>query len=168
MFVRIPADRVGVLLGKEGATKKTIEKATSCSITLEENDAIVEGNAVDEVRAADIVKAIGRGFTPKQAMQLMDDGTELVVISLEGQTDNTVKRLMARVIGQEGKSRKYIERMTGAKVVVKGKTVAIIGGFEEARVARKAVDMLIEGRTHAYVWKMMGRMLKDGGSEGML
>jgi ribosomal RNA assembly protein len=163
MYLRIPRDRVAALLGKNGKTKAKIEKDTGCAVKVEGNDVTVEGEPVKELRAGEIVKAIGRGFAPKDAMDLLSDDMELIVITLE-EKPNVVRRLMGRVIGRQGKSRLFIERMTGARIAVKGKTVAIIGDLEGARVAERAVDMLLEGRTHAYVWKRLEKMVRESKS----
>lgn len=160
MYVRIPKDRIAILLGKDGKTKKAIEKATGCVLKLEGNDVTVEGEPVQEIKAGDIVKAIARGFSPKDAMDLVSDDMELIIITLEKEKPNVVKRLMGRVIGKQGKSRRYIEKLTRARLAVKGKTVAIIGDLGDARVAERAVEMLLEGRTHAYVWRRLERMMR--------
>ena len=64
---------------------------------------------------------------------------------------------MGRVIGRKGTTRHIIERETGAKITVYGKTVAIIGNDESAWKAKEAVEELLSGRTHGFVYR---RLLK--------
>ncbi|MFH1294666.1 MAG: KH domain-containing protein [Candidatus Aenigmatarchaeota archaeon] len=159
MYVRVPRDRVAKLVGRGGKTRDYIAKACRCTIEIEGNDVSIEGEALDMLKAGEIVKAIARGFSPKTAMDLISDDTELAVVEMEG-TPNTVKRLMGRVIGEHGRARRNIERATGTQIAIKGKTIAIIGPYEAVRAAKKTVEMLLEGRSHAYAWKAMDKMMR--------
>ena len=70
-MIRIPTERITVLIGKSGKTKSEIEKV--CSVTLEidsqTEETLVSGNGdiekIQPFKAAEIVSAIGRGFSPK-------------------------------------------------------------------------------------------------------
>ena len=63
-FIKIPEQRKGVLIGKDGSVKKEIEKATKTVIEIEE-DVSIEGEPLDVMKTKDIIKAIGRGFSPR-------------------------------------------------------------------------------------------------------
>ena len=73
-LVRIPEDRIGVLIGKSGKTKSKIEQTCSVKLDIDSDNGEVEvsGNASDEefqiFKALEIVTAIGRGFSPEKAM----------------------------------------------------------------------------------------------------
>jgi ribosomal RNA assembly protein len=64
-------------------------------------------------------------------------------------------RIKGRIIGQNGKSRKTIEELSGAYMSVSGHTVALIGEFEEVRLANDAVIMILKGSTHKTVYAML-------------
>jgi len=74
-LIRIPEDRIGVLIGKSGKIKSKIEK--TCSVKLEidsENGEVkVFSDVVDEkfqtFKALEIITAIGRGFSPEKAIR---------------------------------------------------------------------------------------------------
>jgi rRNA processing protein Krr1/Pno1 len=58
--------------------------------------------------------------------------TSTTIIDLRlifGRSESDIKRIKGRIIGTEGKTRKLIEELTEADVVVYGHTVGIIGGF---------------------------------------
>jgi ribosomal RNA assembly protein len=74
-----------------------------------------------------------------------------------GRSESDMKRLKGRIIGTEGKTRRLIEELTEANVVVYGHTVGIIGSFEEADAARNAVQMIIEGCEHHTVYRYLQR-----------
>jgi len=155
MLLKIPEDRIGVLIGKHGEVKKRIEDFTHCRINIVDNTIEITGDAIGVLNARDIVKAIGRGFSPKNAFKLLKEGTELIIISLANETKNSRKRLFGRVIGRSGKIRKTLEMRTNTSISVYGKTVSIIGSHEDAGLARDAVEMLVNGRSHGYVFKML-------------
>lgn len=156
-FVKIPRERIPVLIGKEGSVKKGLEKRTCTKITVRE-DVEIEGEIFDVMLAAKVVKAIARGFSPESAFLLLDEEYELNIITLEGKNERTVKRLMGRVIGREGRTRRKIEEMCGGKVSIYGKTVSIICGLDKMSAATRCIEMLLEGRTHGYAYHALEEM----------
>ena len=150
-LIKIPEQRKPVLIGKDGSVKKGIENRTKTRITVKE-DVSIEGDPIDVMKAKEVVKAIGRGFSSDKAMLLVNDDYQLHTISLSRETRNTIKRIMARVIGKEGSARKKIEQGTGVVISVCGKTVSIIGIGEDIGKAIAAIEDLLSGRSHAYVY----------------
>ena len=107
---------------------------------------------------SNIVKAIGRGFSPSRAFLLANEDMDLSIIDLEeyaGPSENAQGRLRGRIIGKEGKSRTLIEELTETQLSVYGNTVAIIGHFEALPAANEAVMMLIRGSFHKTVWNYL-------------
>lgn len=152
--VAIPEERKSVLIGKKGSIKNTIEKRTKTGIKI--NDIIeITGEALDVLKAKSIVKAIGRGFSPHRALLLLNEDYELIIINLGGETQNSLKRISSRLIGRKGFTRRKIEESTGAFVSVYGKTVGIIGTYQQASMARKAIEFIIEGRSHGFVYSRL-------------
>jgi ribosomal RNA assembly protein len=161
-FVKIPKERIPILIGIEGKVKKELEKRTATKITVAE-DVEIEGETFDVMLAANVVKAIARGFSPENAFLLLDEEYELNVITLSGETDKTVKRLMGRVIGTKGKTREKIEVMCGARISIYGKTVSIIApNSAQLDAATKCVETLLKGKTHGYAYKVMDDVRKKG------
>ncbi|UCD07889.1 MAG: RNA-processing protein [Candidatus Aenigmatarchaeota archaeon] len=154
--IAIPEERKAVLIGKDGETKEEIESLTKTTITVSDG-IMIKGEVENALKAKNIVEAIGRGFSPKHALRLIDEDCQLEIISLEGETDNTRKRLFGRVIGRKGATRKIIEQTTGCLLSVYGKTVSIIGTAREIDLARSAVEDLLEGRQHSYVYARLKR-----------
>src|SRR3989344_4413495 len=152
--LKIPVDRVAILIGKNGEVKKKIEKKMHVHIDIhsEEGDVIVSGeDSVAVYETLSIVKAIGRGFNPEIAELLFDENNTLELITISDFSGNSQKKLLrlrGRVIGQEGKSRKMIESLTETYISVYGKTIALIGGVQ-------AVEMLLEGAPHGNVYKWL-------------
>jgi ribosomal RNA assembly protein len=158
-FLKIPARRIPALLGKKGAVKKRIESSTKTRLKVQRSGEVeIDGEPEGQLTAMEIVKAIGRGFPPEKAMELLDENRQLSVISLQGQTEKTIKRLLSRVIGQQGRAKRNIERLTGASIRISGKTVSILGDSQALDMACTAVEDLLAGRTHAFVYSKLEKM----------
>jgi len=171
VYVKVPPDRLGAVIGKGGAVKRELAERLGVKLTVDTENGvvIVEAEApgvppVNLMKAAEIVKAIAYGFTPEQAMRLMDEDQILVIVDLKqlvGDAPNHLKRVKARVIGERGRARRTIEEMTGTNIVVGDYHVAIIGDYERAMAAKKAVEMLVEGRMHSTVYRHLDTVLRE-------
>lgn len=167
-FVRVPKERVGVLVGPDGRVKQYIEEKLCVKLEVESEQGEVNISLVETAedpsmlfKAKDVVTAIGRGFAPEQAFRIIRDEDAIFdVIDLRevfGRSESDIKRVKGRIIGMEGKTRKLIEDLSGADMVVYGHTVGIIGTFEQANIARTAAQMLIDGCQHHSVYKYLAK-----------
>ncbi len=167
--VKIAGSRIGALIGKGGATKKELETKTCTKITIDSKEGIVKIEGSDEntvplLRAVETVNAINRGFSPERAFTLLDDEDLLLdLIDLSGLADGPrhMERLRGRIIGRDGRARGQIENMTDVEISIFGKTVALIGYPEQLKVARTAIDMLIEGVPHESVFAFLDKKKKE-------
>jgi ribosomal RNA assembly protein len=171
-FLRIPKERVGVLIGPEGKIKKAIEEKFSVELQVDSETGgvtlMLNEKAKDPsvlFRVKEIVTAIGRGFSPEYTFRLMrDEDTILDMIDLRlifGRSDSDIKRVKGRIIGMNGKTRRIIEELTDANVAVYGHTVSIIGNFDQAQAAREAIQMLINGSLHSTVYRFLHRKRRE-------
>ena len=106
----------------------------------------------------DLVKAIGRGFSPERALAILDDEMlmlDVLDISKMASTKSDMERIKGRIIGKDGRSREIMERLSGTKVSVYGKTVSVLGYPEQIRVARTAIEMLLDGAPHGNVYSFL-------------
>ena len=159
--LKVPKDRLAIVIGTKGEMKTKLEKLTSTTIHIdsEEGDVHLEGSdALQLYLAREIVRAISRGFSPEHALLLLKQDYGLEVITLDARTKNDSIRIRGRLIGEDGKSRQLIEELTGAYISVYGKTVSLIGEFEALKHARKAIEMLLQGAAHPTVYKMLERI----------
>ncbi|MCL1977497.1 MAG: KH domain-containing protein [Candidatus Bathyarchaeota archaeon] len=177
-FIRIPKERVGILVGPEGKTKTYIEEHMKVKLEVDSEDGGITITLAENqddpsmlFRAKDLVTAIGRGFAPEVAFRLIrneDDVFDLVDLRLVfGRSESDIKRIKGRIIGSEGKTRRLIEELTEANVTVYGHTVGIIGNYEEADAARNAVQMIIEGSEHKTVYRYLQRKRTEMKKEKM-
>ena len=171
-FLRIPKERVGVLIGPEGKTKKNIEEKLSVELQVDGETGGVTATLAEKVedpsllfRVKDVVTAIGRGFSPEHAFRLIrDEEAMLDVIDLRlifGKSESDIRRVKGRIIGLNGKTRRIIEELTDTNVAVYGHTIGIIGNIEQAQAAREAIQMLINGSLHSAVYRFLHRKRRE-------
>ncbi len=171
-FVRIPKERVGVLVGPDGKVKQHIEDKLTVKLNVNSElgdvNIVLDEKASDPsvlFRARDVVSAIGRGFAPEHAFRLIrDEDAVFDVVDLRdifGRSESDIKRIKGRIIGMEGKTRRIIEELSEADVVVYGHTIGIIGTFEQANTARTAIQMLIDGCQHHSIYKYLAKKRRE-------
>ena len=168
--VRVPVDRVGVIVGKNGRVKKRVEELTNAHLEVD-SEGIVTITSPQETedpvlawKARDIVRAIARGFSPNRALSLIDDDARLLIISLReivGSSPNQLKRVAGRIIGENGRTRRIIEEVTETKISVYGRTVSIIGIDPGLEFAERAIQMLISGAPHKAVYARLEKMRRE-------
>ncbi|MDD3984489.1 MAG: KH domain-containing protein [Methanobacterium sp.] len=170
-YLKIPRERVGVVIGKNGITKDEIENLTKTKITIDSDAGTVAISPTKETedplsvwKARYIVKAIGRGFNPEIAIKLMGDETILEIINLPdyiGKNKKAILRQKSRIIGKEGRTKDIITDMTGVDISIYGKTVAIIGDMEQIHIAKEAVEMILSGVRHKTVYAFLEKKTRD-------
>ena len=159
--LKIPKERVAVLIGEKGSTKRQIQKLTKTKIKVnsKEGDVLIDGEDSYFVFITNnIIKAIGRGFNPKYALELIQDDVFLEVINIQdfsGNSKSNEERIKARIIGTNGKARMYIEKITDTKICIYGKTVSIIGKTENTFLAKKAVEKILNGSPHNNAYRLI-------------
>jgi ribosomal RNA assembly protein len=158
--MKIPRERIAVLIGKKGEIKRELEKITKCVLVIDskEGDILIKGeDPIAMYSLKEIVKAIARGFNPDVALLLLkgDYGFEIVDMDDFARTKNDEVRLKGRVIGAGGKCRRIVEELSECSISVYGKTVGIIGPMSNLPTARRAVEMLLQGSTHPTVYRWL-------------
>lgn len=167
--LKIPKERVAVLIGKSGEVKKELELITGTKIDVDSKEGDVRITGKDSLTMyalREVVKAIGRGFNPEIARLLLKQDYSLELINLLDFVKNKdhFERIKGRVIGAEGKSRETIESLTGSFISVYGKTIGIIGDPDGVISAKKAVESLLQGSPHSNVYRWLEknkRVLKE-------
>jgi len=156
--LKIPKERIAVLIGEKGQTKKMLEKKLHVKIKIDskEGDVVISGeDSIYLNTTQSIIKAIARGFNPKKTIDLIDDETTFEIIEITdfiGKSKKKLETVRARLIGTQGKARKNLEQLTETKISVYGKTVSIIGYYEDVAIARRAIESLIAGSRHTTIY----------------
>ncbi|EGG41327.1 putative RNA-processing protein [Candidatus Nitrosarchaeum limnium SFB1] len=163
-ILRIPNDRIAVLIGKSGSIKSKIEEL--CRVTLDidgqSGEVFITSNGkvedIEPFKAMEIIIAIGRGFSPENAFSLLKGENTLHVIDLRefaGKSNANIERIKGRIIGEGGKARKNMENLTGTHISVYGKTVSIIGDTSKLRLVVDAISSISNGSIHGAVYNKL-------------
>jgi ribosomal RNA assembly protein len=98
-LIRIPTDRIGALIGKSGQVKEKIEKICHVELEIdsESGETIIRSQGkiedIQPFKAMEIVTAIGRGFSPDNALRLLKGENTLHVIDLRSLEQNLLHKL---------------------------------------------------------------------------
>jgi ribosomal RNA assembly protein len=166
LFVKIPTERIGVLIGPEGTVKKSIQKQLSVNLEIDSEMGAVEISLNKDTSdpsylftAKDVVTAIGKGFAPERAFKLIrNDENIFSIIDLReifGRSKSNISRIKGRIIGKSGKMRMFIEEMSESSVSIYGHTVAIIGNAENVEIAKGSIKLLINGSQYKTVYRYL-------------
>src|SRR5512137_2494573 len=127
--------------------KHLIEEKTKTTLEIDSETGTVSIASAEDplqaMRVMDLVRAIGRGFSPERALPILDDEMlmlDVLDLSKMVGTKNDMARIKGRIIGKDGKTREIMERLSGARLSVYGKTVALLGYPEQIKIARTAVE----------------------------
>jgi ribosomal RNA assembly protein len=159
----IPEKRVGVLIGEKGKIKRLIEKKTGTKLAIDKEEVTISGEeSYNAWVCKRIIKAIGRGFNPNDALKLIIDGFVFKLINIMDYARNQKDkfRLRGRVIGEDGKTRKRLEMVTDCKIIVFGKTIGIIGNEQGVQDALEAIEMLLDGAQTNSVFNFLEKKAK--------
>jgi ribosomal RNA assembly protein len=164
-FIKVPGERIGVLIGRKGAVIEKIKQECRVNVDVEsesgnvivgyDSSSLIEGNPF---KALEIISAIARGFSPERAFKLLHEDVVFQLLDIRdyvGNSQSSMNRIKGRIIGERGKSRRTIEELSGADVSVYGHTVGFIGIFEAIKVAVEAIVLLTKGSSHRTVYAML-------------
>ena len=169
-YIKIPKERVGVLIGHDGETKRTIEQRSHVKLIIDSKLGEIQ---IDDTKASDplmglktenIVQAIGRGFSPEHALRLFDDDTYFLLLDLRdyvGRKEPHMKRVKARIIGRDGRTKHILENMTNSVISVYGHTVSVITTVDYLETIKTALEMVIGGNKHRTVYRFLQRRRKE-------
>ena len=155
-FVKIPEDRLKFFKRQKYGEK--LEKLTGCKIRGNEEISIEAEDSILLMRIKDVIKAFGRGFDFDEALNLLDEQYCLETINIKDFSRKSKERMIVmkgRVIGTEGKAKRLIEKQTNVKIAIYGKTVSIIGKWEDVQKAKQAIESLLQGRKHSTVFRSL-------------
>ena len=163
--IRIPEERIGVVIGPHGATRKILSERSGLPVTVDSglnevsfDDKAPGADPLMVLKMRDIVRALGRGFSPEHAMRLFSDDVYFELLDIHdysGKNKARVRQVTARIVGSEGKTRRIIEESTRCDLAIYGHTVGIIGDLEDLATATRAVDMLLGGAEHSSVYSFL-------------
>lgn len=176
-YVKIPMERIAVVIGHNGETKRDLEDKSGVYLEIDSRigEIAIDDHNVDDplrvLKLESIILAIGRGFSPEYAMKLLNDNTDLFIFDIHdyvSKKESQVRRLKSRIIGTEGKTKRVLEELTDSYISVYGHTVSIIADFVSMDIAKRAIDKLLSGSKHATVYRSVESNMRQLRLDGKL
>ncbi len=162
--VNIPKDRIAALVGSKGSNKKQLETRGKCKLNISSSGIItIQSESAENLISINrVVEAVGRGFNPEAAFLLFREEYSLEILDMNAYTKSKARlaTLRARVIGRKGAARRKLEQLTSTAICVYGKTIGIIGKIEDAYLAQRAMEMILEGSNHVSVFRWVESQLQ--------
>lgn len=147
----VPKKRLASLL----KSKDKLEKDLDISIDNEENLVFIESDdGLSLLIAQNIIKAIARGFDVKTAMQLEKEENTFNTIKIAEDKKHLI-RIKARLIGTNGVVKKKLEELTNTNISIYGKTISVLGNYDDVELCSRAIERLIKGQKHGPVYKYL-------------
>ncbi len=140
-----------------------LRKKLNCSIEILEDGRVkIDGTAYDEYNAKNIIEAFGKGFSIGESYKLLNEEYYFKYVNLKDllKNDAEIKRIKSRIIGKDGKTKSYIEDVSGVSLSLFDNTIGIIGTTEELTIATAALQILVEGGTHKKTYRIMESLRK--------
>ena len=160
-LARIPQDRIAVLIGKGGETRRMLEEACGATLEIDSKSGEVMADwgaagadPIVRMKMPEVIVAIGRGLAPKRAVQLIQDEVFLKMYDIRewvGRQPNQTRRMRSRLIGRNGRIRSLIEEISRCEMAIYGSTVLVIGDEDGLALAAPAIEGILRGSEHSTV-----------------
>tara|TARA_Y100000590_G_C15492170_1_gene928216 strand:+ start:177 stop:905 length:729 start_codon:yes stop_codon:yes gene_type:complete len=160
LLARVPKNRIAVLIGKGGQTRKMLEEISGAELDIDSQTGEVmaewkeEPDPVVRMKMPDVVLAIGRGLAPSRAIQLIQDDVFLRMYDIRewvGRQPNQTRRMRSRLIGRNGRIRSLIEEISNCEMAIHGSTVLVIGDRDGIALAGPAIEGILRGSEHSTI-----------------
>ncbi|MBD3352310.1 MAG: hypothetical protein GF364_12560 [Candidatus Lokiarchaeota archaeon] len=154
-------DKLEGSTGKRNKIIESLQDSYKEEISLELN---TEDPAFSVWITKKIIRAINMGFKPEKAVKLLDQNYILDVTNLEsviGHSEKKLRRIKGRIIGEKGKMRMSIEKFTNTHLSIYRNLIGIIGDYNSMKIAKKAVNMILDGLPHRVVYNFIQKKYRE-------
>ena len=154
------AKEIGRILGKNKKNKQILEKVLNIKLRIYRDSVSIESrkDAFDEYIVSKIIEAMALGFDIFLALKLKDIDYELKKIDIKLYVKpSRLNIVKGRIIGQKGKTKKVIERLSECKIILSDHIVAIIGKIKNVEMTYQAIITLIRGSPQSKVYALLER-----------
>ncbi len=158
--IDLPLEKLIKLKAKKKILDK-IENYSKCRITIGDKSVVIESkehaDAYGEFLAYNIINAFEKGFDINTAFLLVNEEYYFSYIDINQvwPDEKRKRQIKARIIGENGRTKRYIESVSSAKISVHDDFVGFIGKVDNIAEAETAVRAIINGGTHKQAYNKM-------------
>ena len=150
-MITVPTETYRIL-----KNKKKLEKELNVKLKFKGKKATIDGAELQEFITGRVIEALNLGFQLQSALALKDEDFIFEKINIKNLTKrHDLARVRARLIGQNGRTKKTLQELSGCAVCIKDNKVGIIGHFDCIRAATNAVTNLIHGSKQSSVYAFL-------------
>ncbi len=151
-------DELSNIIGKKGKKIKRIKKELGIEVKINENLEIEKKKCkLNDFELQNIFDALAMGFDVDTALKLRNFNYDFCKIDLKGLRESRRRVIKGRILGKEGKIKEVIEDNTDCKVKIFKNKIGVIGETENVEVAKRAIEMLIRGKSFHAVKRWLER-----------
>ncbi len=138
---------------------QNLQKKLSVVMNLKGGELTIEGEAINEFSASQVLNAMAFGFSAKKSLLLLDPDMSYRRLNIKNFTRRKdLEDVRSRIIGHEGKTKHTLENVSSCFIELKGNEVAIIGPTESIDSTVLAMKNIIKGSKQANVYNYLERM----------
>jgi|SRR3989344_356419 len=148
-------------ISKITKSKNQLERELDVKINLYRGFVELEGEAIAEYTATQVIEAITLGFDIQTSLLLKNEDYILQKIQIKDYIGKAKKRLIqvkARIIGKKGRAIKTISELSNCSIKLHENLVAIIGLVSDAETTLDSVISLIRGSNHSNVYARLEKL----------
>ena len=143
-------------------TKSELEKKLNIKISIEGKKVTVEGDPLNEYEASIILDAINFGFSTYKALTVKDENMVFRILNIKNFTrKKNLKEVRARIIGKQGKTKKTIENISGALIVIKDNEIGLLVDAEKMDEIITGITNLLRGTKQSNTYRYLEKMNKN-------
>lgn len=148
-------------------SKKEIEEKLNIKVYISKNLVELEGEDwISLKRVENFFRALELGFEEEDCKKLLKENFNFEIIRIKDfvknlNNRNRLKELKGRIIGIKGKVKRNIEKLTNSKITIYRNLIGIISDEKNIFLARRSIEMILEGRMHSTVYSFINRRLRE-------
>ena len=137
-------------------TKKELEKNLDVEIDIKGKKVVAKGQPLNEYEATKVLDAINFGFSAKKALSLKEENVVFRILNIKKFTKKkNLKVVRARIIGKQGKTKKTIENISNAHIIIKDNEIGIIAQADSIEDIVTALTSLIRGTKQSNTYRYL-------------
>ncbi len=171
IYSQVPSENKEIFLKHFDEIKNYIEEKLKVKVEIDNSSSLIiiepldnNTSPADMIKTRDIIQALSIGFVKEEALRLLDEENVLITVDIKskvGDSNNHIKRVLGRIIGEDGRAKKTIEEITGTSIHIGNNVIGIIGDYNRATIAQYGIELLIDGKMHSTVYKRLESMMRD-------
>jgi arCOG04150 universal archaeal KH domain protein len=150
------------------------EKITGTKVSINEIDLTALITSIDDksdnLKMRDYIICLSYGLSEEDSKLVLEQDYYLYIIDLKeilGNKDD-LRRVMGRIIGEDGKVKQRISESTGVKIHITDSKIFLLGSYEDVEYAKQAIQKIVNGSPHSVVFKFLEKVIRERKSRKIL